>query len=203
MENLDLITRIVVETIKGGLDVPVGVSARHIHLSDEHLFQLFGEGYALQPIKDLMGGEYASKETVTLVAERSMEKVRILGPTRKQTQLELSKSDAIKLGVAAPYRDSGDLKGSAPIAVIGPKGAVYLKEGCIIPLRHIHMPPDMGWKDGEFVSVKTDGPRGLTLDNIKVRVDPGCTLELHIDTDEGNACGLKTGERVILCSCVK
>ena len=124
-----------------GYVVPVGVSARHVHLTQEHVEILFGEGYQLTKKKDLMGGQFASNETVTIVGIklRAIENVRVLGPVRKASQVEISSTDALKLGIKAPIRESGDVAGSAPIALVGPKGALYLKEGCIVAMRHIHM----------------------------------------------------------------
>ena len=182
--------------------MPVGISARHIHLSLEHMEMLFGKGHKLTPIKELMGGQYAAQETLTLAAiGGSIEKVRVLGPLRKKSQVEVSATDARSLGITPPVRESGDLSGSAPITLLGPKGTVHLSEGCIIAKRHIHLPPGQGYKDGDLVSVRIQGSRGLIFDNIKIRVDPTFTPEMHIDTDEANACGIKNFERaVIICS---
>ncbi len=151
-QTVERITKIVLQTLNGiqeksnGYQVPVGVSARHIHLTQEHVEALFGEGYRLTKKKDLMGGQYACNETVTVVGLklRAIENVRVLGPVRKASQLEISATDALKLGIAVPVRESGDVTGSAPIAVVGPKGVIYLKEGCIIAMRHIHMSPAGG-----------------------------------------------------------
>ena len=198
--DIELITKMVIDAIKNQkqMNVPVGVSGRHIHLSAEHIKQLFGAGYQLSKKKELMGGQYACEECVTIVGSnlKAIENVRILEPERKQTQVEISATDAIRLGLKAPVRESGDLAGSAPITIVGPKGAVHLSEGCIIAARHIHMPAGMGFKDGEIISVEVGGQRGLRLDNVKIRVDASFTLEMHIDTDESNACGLKSGDLV-------
>lgn len=156
--NVELITRMVLDALnkkeeKGnGFMVPIGVSARHIHLTQEHVEALFGPGYQLTKKKELMGGQFASNETVTIVGLklRAIENVRILGPVRKASQVEVSATDAIKLGMKVPVRESGDVKGSAPIAIVGPKGAIYLKEGCIVAMRHIHMSP----KDAQAAGVK-------------------------------------------------
>jgi putative phosphotransacetylase len=151
-----------------------------------------------------MGGQFAANETVTIVGLklRAIENVRVLGPVRSCSQVEISATDAIRLGVAAPLRDSGDLDGSAPIAVVGPKGAVYLREGCIVARRHIHMPPGdataAGLKDGDMISVKTGNGRGAVLERVKIRVSDSFTLEMHLDTDEANACGIKTGDSVLM-----
>jgi len=183
--------------------IKIGVSARHIHLSQEHVETLFGYGHKLTPKVELMGGQYAANETVTIAGQKSsMEKVRVLGPVRSATQVEVSATDAIKLGMSPPLRESGDIKGSAPITVIGPKGEIHLAEGCIIASRHIHMSPQdaarFGIADGDVVSIETGGSRGLTFNNVKIRVDPSFTLEMHIDTDEANAGGIKTGDVVTI-----
>ena len=208
--NVELITKMVLEALEGekarrspqGFMVPVGVSARHIHLTQESVEKLFGAGYHLTKKKDLMGGQFASNETVTIVGLklRAIENVRILGPVRSADQVEVSQTDAFKLGVKVPIRNSGDIAGSAPIAVVGPKGAIYLNEGCIIAARHIHMSPEdarsAGLKDGDIVDVKAENERGTTFNNVLIRVHPSFTLEMHIDTDEANACKIKTGDVV-------
>lgn len=209
-QTVEMITKMVIQTMNrmaennNGYQVPIGVSARHIHLTQEHVETLFGEGYQLTRKKDLMGGQFASNETVTIVGIklRAIENVRVLGPVRKASQLEISATDAMKLGIAAPIRESGNVAGSSPIAVVGPKGAVYLKEGCIIAMRHIHMSPKdaaaSGCKDGDIVSVKADNERGTVFNQVKIRVDESFTLEMHIDTDEANACKIKTGDMVTI-----
>ena len=166
--QVELITRMVMEALnqknesKGGYLVPVGVSARHVHLTQEHVEILFGKGYQLTKKKELMGGQFASNELVTIVGLklRAIENVRILGPARGRSQVEISATDAVKLGVKAPIRESGDVAGSAPIALVGPKGALYLTEGCIVAKRHIHMAPKdaigAGVSDGDMVSVKAE-----------------------------------------------
>lgn len=209
-QTVEMITQMVLRTIQqmeeksNGYQVPVGVSARHIHLTQEHVETLFGEGYHLTKKKDLMGGQYACNETVTVVGLklRAIENVRVLGPVRKASQLEISATDAMKLGVAAPIRESGNVAGSAPVAVVGPGGVIYLKEGCIIAMRHIHMSPAdaaaAGVKDGDIVSVKADNERGTVFNQVKIRVDDAFTLEMHIDTDEANASKIKTGDMVTI-----
>ena len=209
-QTVELITQMVLQTINrmeeknNGYQVPVGVSARHIHLTQEHVEALFGEGYQLTKKKDLMGGQYACNETVTIVGLklRAIENVRVLGPVRKASQVEISATDAMKLGIAAPVRESGNIAGSAPIAVVGPKGVLYLKEGCIIAMRHIHMSPAdamaAGVKDGDIVSVKADNERGTIFNQVKIRVNDSFTLEMHIDTDEANASKIKTGDKVTI-----
>lgn len=185
-----------------GFSVPVGVSARHIHLTQEAVEILFGEGAQLTKKKELMGGQFASNECCTIVGLklRAIENVRVLGPTRKACQVEISATDARKLGVNVPVRESGDVAGSAPIAIVGPKGALYLKEGCIVAARHIHMSPAdaaaCGVADGDYVSVTVDNERGTTFDKVKIRVDESFTLEMHIDTDEANASEIGCGDSV-------
>ena len=209
-QTVEMITQMVLQTIrgmeerKGGYQVPVGVSARHIHLTQEHVEILFGKGYQLTKKKELMGGQYASNEQVTIVGLklRAIENVRILGPVRKKSQVEISATDAIRLGVKAPIRESGNVKGSAPIAVVGPKGVIYLEEGCIIAKRHIHMAPKdamaAGVADGQTVSVKADNERGTVFNHVQIRVDESFTLEMHIDTDEANAAKIATGQTVTI-----
>ena len=213
--NVELITKRVLEAVEKknaaqsgeGFLVPIGVSARHIHLTQEHVEILFGEGYHLTKFKELMGGQFASNEKVTIVGLklRAIENVRVLGPVRKNTQVEISATDAISLGVKAPIRESGNIAGSAPIAIIGPKGAVYLNEGCIVAKRHIHMAPKdamaAGVHDGDIVSVKADNERGTIFNNVQIRVDDSFTLEMHIDTDEANAAQIKSGDTVRIVSC--
>lgn len=177
--------------------VPIGISARHIHLSQEHLETLFGKGAVLHPKKELMGGQYAAQECVTLIGTnlRVIENVRVLGPVRKETQVELAKTDAIRLGINPPLRESGDIRGTAPITLAGPKGAIYLNEGCIVAKRHIHMNEEdanvFGVTNGQKVAVEIGEERKGRLEEVQVRVDPSFTLEMHIDTDEANALGIK------------
>ncbi len=212
MENKDLeaLTRLVISCMQNqqekgnGFLVPVGVSNRHIHLSQEHVEALFGPGYQLTKKKELMGGQFASNECCTIVGLklRAIENVRVLGPARKSTQVEISSTDARKLGINVPIRESGDTAGSAPIAIVGPKGAIYCKEGCIVAARHIHMSPAdaaaCGVNDGDYVSVKVENERGTTFNNVKIRVDESFTLEMHIDTDEANASEIKQGDKVAI-----
>ena len=209
-QTVEMITQMVLQTLgkmeekSNGYQVPVGVSARHIHLTQEHVEALFGEGYQLTKKKELMGGQYACNETVTVVGLklRAIENVRVLGPTRKASQLEVSATDAVKLGIKAPIRESGNVAGSAPIAVVGPKGAIYLNEGCIIAMRHIHMSPAdaqaAGVHDGDIVSVQADNERATVFNQVKIRVHESFTLEMHIDTDEANASKINTGDKVTI-----
>ena len=208
--ELEALTKLVIscmqqEREKGnGFQVPVGVSNRHIHLSQADVETLFGKGYQLTKKKELMGGQFACNECCTIVGLKlhAIENVRVLGPARKSTQVEISSTDARKLGINVPIRESGDVKGSAPIAIVGPKGAVYCKEGCIVAARHIHMSPAdaaaCGVSDGDYVSVKVENERGTTFNNVKIRVDESFTLEMHIDTDEANASEIKQGDKVVV-----
>ncbi len=182
--------------------IKVGVSARHVHLSQKDLETLFGEGHELTPKKELMGGQFAAEECVTLVSPslRTIEGVRVLGPVRKQSQIEISRTDTFKLKVSPPVRPSGELKGSAPMALVGPKGSVFLNEGCIIANRHIHMDPATAEKygvvDNDLVDVQIDNSKPTTFYNVQVRVHESFTPEMHIDTDDANACAIKTGDFV-------
>lgn len=204
------ITKLVVEQLKD-VDVynaedtiPVGISARHVHLSRADVETLFGTGHQLTKKKELMGGQYAAEECVTLVGTklRAIENVRVLGPERKQSQVEVSKTDTIKLGLSAPVRLSGDLVGSAPIALVGPKGAVYLKEGCIVAQRHIHMSPAdakrFGVVDKQIVKIRFESGRGGILEDVQIRVDDTFTLEMHIDTDEANGLGIGKDKGILI-----
>ena len=184
--------------------VPVGISNRHIHVSNDDLITLFGEGATLTIKKDLsQKGQYAAEETVTIVGPKGkIAGVRILGPCRKQTQVEISRTDSFALGVTPPVRDSGNLAGSASLKVIGPKGEIDIPEGCIIAKRHIHMSledaENTGLKDKDIVSVRVDGERGIIFNEALIRVNKDFSLEMHIDTDEANAAALKNGDVVTL-----
>lgn len=183
--------------------VPVGVSNRHIHLSSSDLETLFGKGYQLTPIKDLsQPGQFACKELLTIVGPslRPIENVRVLGPVRSSSQVEISRTDSFALKVKPPVRESGDIKGSAPITIVGPKGVVTLNEGCIIANRHIHMSEEegaaFGLKDGDYVTVDVKGERRTTFYDVQVRVNKAFKLEMHIDTDDANAAGIGNGAQV-------
>ncbi len=184
--------------------IPVGVSGRHVHVSQADLERLFGPGSALTVYKDLsQPGQYAANEMVTLVGPKGViTKVRILGPVRKATQVEISRTDGYALGIDAPVRESGDLVGTPGIVVVGPAGPVQLREGVIVAKRHIHFTPelarDFGVSDGEIVAVKAAGPRSLVFDEVVVRVRADFALDMHIDTDEANAAGLRQGDFVTL-----
>lgn len=180
--------------------VPAGISNRHVHLSQEHIEALFGEGHELTKTKDLsQPGQYACEEVVTLVGPKgSLEGVRVLGPARKATQVELAATDTFKLGVKPPVRDSGDHEGTPGLELIGPKGRVQLDKGVIIAARHIHMTPEdaqtYNLKDGDHVKVSVSGPRAGVFERVLIRVSPNYALDMHVDTDEGNAFGIKNGD---------
>lgn len=183
-------------------ELPIGMSNRHIHLSQGDLEKLFGEGYELTRRKDLsQPGQFASEEKVDLIGpKKAIKGVRVLGPVRSATQVEVSISDAFTLGVEPVIRNSGDIKDTPGIKIVGPKGEIYLEEGVIVAARHIHMHTDeakeFGVKDGDIVSVKVGGVRGITLDNVLIRSGEGHKLEMHVDIEEGNAAGTKNGDLV-------
>lgn len=184
-------------------EIKVGVSQRHIHLSREDVDILFGKGYELTVKKMLMGREFASEEVVTLVGPslKSIQNVRVLGPVRNRTQVEISRTDTFILKVSPPVRPSGNVEGSEKLVIVGPKGCVYLKEGVIIANRHIHLTPEYaakhGIKDNDYVDVEVEGTEKPTRFNgVQVRVRDDFNVEMHIDTDDANSCGLKTGMRV-------
>lgn len=186
--------------------IMVETSARHVHVTQKDLETLFGEGYELH-IKKMLSqpGQYASEERVEVVGpKKSLTGVSILGPVRKASQVELSMTDARSIGVSAPIRESGDLTGSAPCKIIGPKGEVELSEGVIVAKRHIHMTPadaaEFDVKDKDIVSVKVDTQgRSLVFGDVVVRVSENYALAMHIDTDESNAacCGRDTMGEIV------
>jgi len=173
--------------------IKIEVSARHCHLSQEHLDQLFGQGHGLVRMKDLsQPGQFASQETVILrTPDGQIDNLRVLGPVRPDTQVELSMTDVRKLKISPPIRVSGDIKGSAGATLIGPMGEVELQEGIIIAQRHIHasskQAEKLGLKAGQLVSVKTSGGRSVTFHDVIIRVEDHFDLSFQIDTDEGNA----------------
>ncbi|MFN8260440.1 MAG: acetate/propionate family kinase [Chitinophagales bacterium] len=189
--------------------IPIAISARHVHLTRETVDVLFGKDYELTEYKPLsQPGQYAANETVTIVGKKNkIENVRILGPLRPKDQVEISKTDEFFLGVDAPVRESGNVSGTPGITLQGPKGSVTLKEGVIVAWRHIHMHPAdaelFGVKDKDVVSVDVDDEdRPLTFKNVLIRVSDKFKLEMHIDTDEGNAAEIKSGEEgeLVLCA---
>jgi putative phosphotransacetylase len=176
----------------------VNVSARHCHLTQEAVEALFGPGRKLTPFKWLyQEGQFAAEETVTLIGPRSrvISNLRILGPCRTLNQVELAYTDAIALGFEIPLRLSGNIEGTPGGMLMGPAGFFEMPRGIIRALRHVHMNPKdaahYGVKNGDQMRLRIGGPCGLMLERMLVRVDPGFRLEVHIDTDEGNACGLQ------------
>lgn len=192
----------VIKDINNDGQIKVGVSQRHIHLSQEDLETLFGKGYQLTIKKYLMGREYASNEVVTLVGPslKAIENVRVLGPVRNKTQVEISRTDTFVLKVSPPVRPSGQVEGSEKLVVVGPKGSVYLKEGVIIANRHIHLTPEYamanGIKDNDYVDVEVEGVKPTRFYDVQVRVRDDFNVEMHIDTDDANSAGLKNGAKV-------
>lgn len=200
----------VIENINNDGQIKIGVSQRHVHLSQEDLETLFGKGYKLTIKKYLMGREYASNEVVTLVGPslKAIENVRVLGPVRNKTQVEISRTDTFVLKVSPPVRPSGKVEGSEKLVLVGPKGSVYLKEGVIIANRHIHLTPDYaeanGIKDNDYVDVEVEGIKPTRFYDVQVRVRDDFNVEMHIDTDDANSAGLKNGSVVkIIKKCEK
>lgn len=184
--------------------VPVGVSNRHVHITKEALKILFGEDAVLTKKADVkQPGQFAANECVTVAGPKGeFKNVRILGPERKVNQVEISKTDCFKLGVKPDVKMSGDLSGTPGVTLIGPKGQVTLDEGCIVALRHVHMLPqqarELDLHDGEIVEIETFGDRRGIFDNVVMRVGEASALEMHIDTDEANALGIKNNDMVLI-----
>lgn len=209
--NTEWLTELIISTLKAEKRVmeegnkntiPLGISNRHIHLSKEDLETCFGPDYSLAELKKLsQPGQFAAKETVTVCGPKgAIEKVRVLGPVRKQTQVELLAGDCFKLGITSYVRLSGDLAGSAPITVIGPKGSVYIREGAIVAQRHIHMTPADAARyevhDKQVVSIRLSGERSGIYEEVMIRVTKDSSLECHLDTEEANAMGLSSSSIV-------
>jgi acetate kinase len=195
------------ETADTGLTIPIAISARHVHLTQDTVEKLFGEGHELTPYKDLsQPGQFASEEMVTLVGPKAeIERVRVLGPTRSHNQVEISRTDEFKLGIDAPVRGSGDIDNTPGITLRGPEGEVDLEKGLICALRHIHMTTKdaraFGVNHGDFVEVAVKGgERDLTFGDVLIRVKDSYALEMHIDTDEGNAAHLGRSAEGVLVS---
>lgn len=181
------------EVIEDDSKIQVGISNRHIHLCKKDMEILFGNNFELERQKYLkQPGQFASKQTVTIVGPKtSIHNVRVLGPTRSESQLEISKTDSFQLGIRPPVNESGDLTNAASIFVVGPKGSLYLENGVIIAKRHIHMSPrdaeKYNVKNGDLVQIKTSGDREVIFCNTLIRVREDFLLECHLDTDEANA----------------
>ncbi|CBK77785.1 phosphate propanoyltransferase [Clostridium sp. AM29-11AC] len=201
-----LVTERVIEKIReyNTYKIPIGVSNRHVHVTKEDLEILYGPGCELTKKGDLkQPGQFAANETVTIRGPKGeFKNVRILGPVRSKSQVEISKTDSFRLGIRPPVRESGDLSGTPGIELVGPKGTVALTEGAIVALRHIHMTlaqaEAMGVKDKDIVEVETFGERHGVFGDVLVRVSDKFSLEMHVDIDEANACALKNNDYVIL-----
>lgn len=182
------------------MQVPVGVSARHIHLSPEHIEQLFGQGYELKQLKPLsQPGQFAAEETVAVYGPKGkFDTVRILGPARGATQLEVSRTDAFALGIRPPVRLSGHIAGTPGIRIVGPAGEVMIEEGVIIAARHVHLHTSdaerLGIADQQKLSIRVNGERGVVFHEVVARVHEQFALDFHIDTDEANAAGAQNGD---------
>ena len=199
MDQYEAVIKLLIEAVKESVSegtddtIPVGVSNRHVHLSQKDLEALFGPGYELAKMKDLsQPGQYACKETVTICGPK--------GPGRGRTQVEILAGDSFKLGIKPTAKLSGDLDGTPGVTIIGPKGSVQTKDGVMVAQRHIHMLPEdaarLGVHDGQNVSLEVDGIRGGVLRNTIVRVTSQSGLECHVDTEEANAMGLSSSSRV-------
>lgn len=207
-EFIQMVTQAVLLTLqeKGLLPklVPVGISARHLHLSRQHVDILFGEGYQLTQMKPLsQPGQFAAVETVELVGPKgNLPGVRVLGPERPQSQVELACSDARRLGIDAPVRSSGSLAGTPGITLRTARGEVVLDSGVIIADRHIHMTPAegeaFGVANGQKVQVAVPGDKGGVMDGVTVRISDQYALDFHVDTDDANAFLLKQGQLVTM-----
>lgn len=195
-------------------DLLVNVSARHIHLSDTHVETLFGPGHTLTPMKWLyQDGYFAAEETLMVVGprKRMLPNVRVLGPTRPDSQVELAYTDAVQLGLDIPVRHSGDIAGTPGCVLVGPQGAVNLNEGVIRAARHVHMNISdldrFGVTNGEMMELRiTTDDCSMVFEDVKVRASEGIKLEVHIDTDEGNACNISNASKLELlkaerCKC--
>ena len=213
MDKCEAVLKLLLEAVQSGVtaenqpnsnEIPVGVSNRHIHLSQADLNAIFGEGYQLTKMKDLsQPGQYACKETVTICGPKgAIEKVRVLGPVRSKTQVEVLTGDCFKLGAPAQARLSGDLSGTPGITVIGPRGSVQTTEGLIVAQRHIHMTPAdaqrFGVQDGQTVCIKVEGSKGGMYSNVAVRANDTSALECHLDTEEANAMGLGSSAKITI-----
>lgn len=206
-EMATILTEKILESVQHyeNFRIPIGVSNRHVHVSRADLDRLYGKDYALTHKSELgQPGQFAANETVTLQGPKgTFEHVRILGPVRSQSQVEISKTDSFRLGVKAPIALSGHLQGTPGITLIGPRGTVDLPCGVIIAKRHIHMMPSQAaarhLKDGQIVDVETFGERRGILGDVIIRVSDTAGLEMHIDVDEANACSLSNHDYVMIC----
>ena len=197
--NLEILTEEVLRRLPKFLRIPVEASGRHVHLKREHVDKLFGPGHELTPKSDLsQPGQYLCEERVTLKTDKGILKnVAVLGPVRKDTQVELSLTDAMSIRVDAPVKESGDIKGSAPITIVSDKGEIIIHEGVIVAMRHLHTTLKdaevLGVKDQDFVSIRIAGTRPVIFEDVLVRVNENYSTVVHIDYDEANACGYRPG----------
>lgn len=212
MDKSEAVLKLLLEAVQANLasadakgdkdEIPVGISNRHVHLSQSDLNALFGTDYEMSKLKDLsQPGQYACKETVTICGPKgAIEKVRILGPVRSKTQIEVMAGDCVKLGVPCQVRLSGDLHATPGITIIGPKGSIQTAEGVIVAQRHIHMTLDdakrFGVNDGQTVSIKIEGPRGGIYDNTAIRATDASVLECHLDIEEANAMNVNSSTKL-------
>lgn len=212
MENLEDVLKLILKTVKESeakekkvnesYEIPVGISNRHIHLSPEHVEMIFGKGYELTKIKDLsQPGQYACKETITICGPKgALEKIRVLGPMRSKTQVELSLGDCRQAGISPSVRLSGNLKETSGVTLVGPKGSVQLCEGVIVAQRHIHMDrkhaDKFNVRDGELVQIEVEGLRGGILSNVSIRTNDSFSLECHLDVEEANSMGITPKSKV-------
>ena len=185
------------------MKLPIALSNKHIHLSQADIDVLFGEGYELTKFKPLsQPGQYACEEKVTVVGPKGQQTMRVLGPARPESQVEVSLADARALGIAVPVRQSGDVEGTPGFKLVGPKGEVDCERGIIVAARHIHMSLEdaakFGVEDKQIVKVRTFGPRAVVFENVLVRANAAFALEMHVDVEEGNAAGVRNGEMVEL-----
>jgi putative phosphotransacetylase len=176
-----------------------------VHLTRDAVAALFGPGHEIQKMRDLyQRGQFAAKEAVTVVGPRmrAIERVRVLGPLRDHTQVELSRTDGFALGLELPVRASGNITGTPSVTLVGPYGAITLREGAIRADRHVHMSPEeatqFGFQDGELVNAEVSGDKELVFGRVRIRTTPGFKIEFHIDTDDANAADLSCGDEVLL-----
>ncbi|WP_346867492.1 MULTISPECIES: phosphate propanoyltransferase [unclassified Clostridium] len=214
MDNCEAVLKLLLEAVKNdgqktasqgnSSEIPVGVSNRHVHLSQKDLESLFGADYSLTKLKDLsQPGQYACKELVTICGPKgAIEKVRILGPVRSKTQVEVLNGDCIKLGAASNVRLSGDLSRTPGITLVGPKGSVQIEEGLVVAQRHIHMTPEdaknLGVCDVDIVCIKFDDLRGGIYSNVAIRANDASKLECHLDIEEANAMGINSKSKITI-----
>lgn len=214
MDNYEGVLRLLLEAVQANIAsqgatpdegaIPVGISNRHVHLSQADLELLFGKGYEMVKMKDLsQPGQFACQETITLCGPKgAIEKVRILGPVRSRTQIEILEGDCFKLGVKAKAKMSGDLDGTPGITLVGPKGSVQTKDGLIIAQRHIHMTPEdanrLGVADGDVVAIEVTGDKGGIYKNVAIRATSTSALECHLDNEEANAMGVNSKTTVCI-----